>query len=277
MKTLLHSGTRGDSRVSAFSERRRLSPRVPLACALVFSQILTPLRAQEPAIGIEPVRPSAPILWRPYLPVEVPPIRLGDSDRLKILIQAGKLYLTAHDAIALALENNIDIEIARYNPSLLAWNLERALAGGALPGVPSGATQSASIANGQGVLGSQQSAGVSLPGARGGSTGTTNATVSQVGPVTPVFDPSIQESNAFSHRSNPQANTILSQTENLVQGARTFSGTYQEGFLTGGSLTANYSEHYLNENAPLDVLNPSVAPALSFSVQQNLLQGLGFA
>lgn len=231
--------------------------------------------AQE--TGIEPVRPAAPILWRPYLPVTVPPVQLGNSERLKILIQAGKLYLTAHDAIALALENNIDIEIARYAPGLMAWNLERSRAGGALPGVPSGATQSASIANGQGVLGSQQAAGVSLPGARGGSTGTTNATVSQVGPVTPVFDPTIQESDAFSHRSNPQPDTILSQTENLVQGARTYSGTYQQGFLTGGSLTANYSEHYLNENAPLDVLNPSVAPALSFSIQQNLLQGLGFA
>lgn len=231
--------------------------------------------AQE--TGIEPVRPAAPILWRPYLPVTVPPVQLGNSERLKILIQAGKLYLTAHDAIALALENNIDIEIARYTPGLMAWNLERSRAGGALPGVPSGATQSASIANGQGVLGSQQAAGVSLPGARGGSTGTTNATVSQVGPVTPVFDPTIQESDAFSHRSNPQPDTILSQTENLVQGARTYSGTYQQGFLTGGSLTANYSEHYLNENAPLDVLNPSVAPALSFSIQQNLLQGLGFA
>ena len=239
-----------------------------LCCAL-------PGGAQE--AGIEPVRPSATILWRPYLPVRVPPARLGNSDRLKILIQAGKLYLTAHDAISLALENNIDIEIARYNPSLMAWNLERSRAGGALPGVTSGATQSASVANGQGVLGSQQSAGVSLPGARGGSTGTTNATVSQVGPVTPVFDPSIQESNTFSHRSNPQPDTILSQTDNLVQGARTYSGTYQQGFLTGGSLTVNYSDHYLNENASLDVLNPSVAPALSFSVQQNLLQGLGFA
>ena len=44
-------------------------------------------------------------------PVEVPPIRLSNSDRLQMLIRAGKLYLTAHDAIALALENNIDIEI----------------------------------------------------------------------------------------------------------------------------------------------------------------------
>src|SRR5437868_11174982 len=102
-----------------------------------------PASAQQS--GIEPVRPHATILWRPYLPTTVPPSRLGNSDRMKILIQAGKLYLTAHDAIALAIENNIDIESARYSPILSAWNLERSSAGGALPGVPSGASQSASI------------------------------------------------------------------------------------------------------------------------------------
>jgi len=56
---------------------------------------------------------------------------------------------------------------------------------------------------------------------------------------------------------------------------RTYSGTYSQGFATGGSLTINYGDHYLNENAQQDVLNPSSAPALSFSIQQNLLQGLG--
>jgi outer membrane protein len=234
-----------------------------------------PAGAQQ--TSIEPVRPSAPILWRPYLSTSVPPAPLGNSDRLTILIRAGKLYLTAHDAIALALENNIDIQRARYNTPLMAWNLERSEAGGALPGVPSGATQSASVANGQGVLGSQQAAGLNLPGLRGGSGGTTNATVAQVGPVTPVFDPTFQMSTTFGHRSNPQANTILSQTTNLVQGVRTYTGTYQQGFVTGGSVTVNYSDHYLNENAPLDVLNPSVAPNLSFSAQHNLLQGLGIA
>jgi outer membrane protein TolC len=232
-----------------------------------------PATAQQ--AGIEPIRPSATILWRPYLPTTVPPARLRNSDRMKILIRAGKLYLTVHDAIALAIENNIDIENARYNPSLMAWNLERSQAGGALPGVPSGATQSASFANGQGVLGSQQGAGLNLPGLRGGSNGTTNAQVTQVGPVTPVLDPSIQESTTFGHRSNPQANTTVSQATNLIQGTRTYSGTWQEGFLTGGSLTINYSDHYLNESSPTDVLNPSVAPSLSFNVQQNLLQGLG--
>ena len=244
----------------------------PLACAVVFSQLVW---AQQPVIGIEPVRPSGQILWRPYKPVTVPPIRLSDSDRMKVLIRAGKLYLTVHDAIALALENNIDIENARYNPTLQAWNLERSEAGGALPGVPSGSSNASSVQSGQGVLGAQQAAGVSIPGSRGGSGGTTNATVAQVGPVTPTFDPSIQESNAYSHTSNPEPNTILSQTSNLIRNTRSYSGAYSQGFATGGSLTINYGDHYVNENAPLDVLNPSVAPAVSFSVQQNLLQGLG--
>jgi len=258
-----------------------------LVTGLCYLLAVAPGWAQQAAIGavnpvdavnpIDPVRPSAPLIWRPYLPVQVPPVRLANSDRLTILIHAGKLYLTAHDAIALALENNIDIESARYNSSLMAWDLERSEAGGALPGIQSGASQSSSIQSGQGVLGSQQAAGVSLPGSRGGSGGTANATVSQVGPVTPVLDPSIQESTTFGHRSNAQALTNLSETSNLVQGVRTYSGSYRQGFLTGGTLTINYSDHYLNENAALDVLNPSVAPVLSFSIQQNLLQGFGVA
>ena len=165
----------------------------------------SPLRAHSVEIFIA--------LW------EVPPIRLSDSDRSKVLIRAGKLYLSVQDALALALENNIDIESARYNASLLAWNLERSQAGGALPGVPSGATQSASVQNGQGVRCSQQAAGVSLPGSRGGSSSVSNATVAQVGPVTPELDPSIQETTAFSHRSNPQPLTTLSLTPNLSSGA----------------------------------------------------------
>jgi outer membrane protein len=123
----------------------------------------------QSSVRIDPATGKLGWLTRPYQQRYIPPINLANSSRFDSLIHAGNLYVSAQDVIALALENNIDIEIARYNPSLMAWNLERSLAGGALPGVPSGASQSASIANGQGVLGSQQAAGVSLPGARGGS------------------------------------------------------------------------------------------------------------
>ena len=115
------------------------------------------------------------------------------------------LYLTAQDAIALVLENNIDLEVSRYNPFISEWNLERAEAGGALPGVPSGASQAGSVASGQGVLGSQAAAGVTAPGASLSKGGSTNATISQIGPVTPNLDPIVQETtpSAIPARRNP--------------------------------------------------------------------------
>src|SRR5207248_6301271 len=133
--------------------------------------------AQE--VNVEPLRPAGPFFRRPYVAAEVPSVSLANSSRLRDLIRAGKLYLTARDAVSLAIENNVDVYIARFNKPALEWRLERAQAGGALPGVPSGATQSASVASGQGVIGSQQAAGVSS----GNTTATraSNTTVAQVG------------------------------------------------------------------------------------------------
>ena len=232
--------------------------------------------AQDTASPIAPIRPQAPIIVRSYLPVTVPPIRLSNSTRLGQLVRAGMLYLTAQDAIALALENNIDIEVSRYNPFISAWNLERAQAGGALPGVPSGASQAGSVASGQGVAGSQAAAGVSVPGARSNGS-SSNASVSQIGPVTQNLDPILQESSTFSHISSPQPDEVQSGVFNLVQATHVYTGGYQQGLLLGGIVSVQYSEHYLGENASSDLLNPTVAPSVSVSFQQNLLRGFGTA
>jgi outer membrane protein TolC len=244
-----------------------------MAVALCVIFPVSSVLAQEAAIG--PVKPSSSVMFRPYEAVDVPAVRLADSNRLHDLIRDGKLYLTAQDAIALALENNIDLEIARYAPISAAWRVTRAEAGGALPGVPSAASLSSSVASGQGVLGSQAAAGV-----QGGSAGTVskgngNASISQIGPVTQTLDATIQETTTFSHLTSPQVNSVQSLTSALVQNERTYSGSIQQGTLSGGSVSINYSDHYLNENSPTDVLNPSVAPNLSISVQHYLLQGFG--
>ncbi len=231
--------------------------------------------AQQAAI--DPVRPVAPLYKRPYLPATIPPVRLGNSEHLHSLIRAGRLYLSAHDAVVLALENNIDVEVARYTPLLNAWQLERSSAGGSLPGVPSGASQASAVTNGQGVAGSQAAAGVGGGGgaSSGGNAG--NATVSQVGPVTQTLDPSFQEATTFAHRTNLQANATQAQTLALVDDSRNNTGTYQQGFLTGGSASLSYKDSYLKENSPTDILNPSTAQSLTLSLQQNLAQGFGRA
>jgi outer membrane protein len=237
---------------------------------------LAVLCAQETA-AIEPVRASAPSVLRPYLPAQIPPIRLANSGRFGNLIRAGMLYLTVQDAIAIALENNIDIEVARYNPILAEWQLERSQAGGALPGVPSGASQVGSVASGQGIAGSQAAAGVTtgFAGVNGGAA--SNATITQIGPITQTLDPTVQESTIFSHQSIPQSNNVQSILPVLLTNTRTSAWTYQQGFLTGANVNATYRDSYLNENAPTDVLNPSSAPTLAVTVQQNLLRGFGIA
>ena len=232
------------------------------------------LEAQQ---AIEPVRPSASVMVRPYLAPYVPPIRIADSSRLESLIRGGALYLTVQDAIALTLENNIDIEVARYNPLVAQWNLERSQAGGALPGVPSGASLAGSVANGQGIAGSQAAAGVAGGGFNGAGSNTANATISQVGPVTQNLDPVFQYSDTFSHISSPQANPTQTLSALLVSNTRAYSSSWQQGFLTGGGITLSYTDHYLSESAIGDFLNPSSAPNLSLSFQHNLLQGLGIA
>lgn len=249
--------------------------RQVLAAVLCYTCWLSCAFSQS--VSIDPVRPQAPILWRPYLAPAVPPARMANSSRLKDLIRGGSLYLTVQDAIALVLENNLDIEVSRYNPIISAWQVERAQAGGALPGVPNSASQAGSVASGQGVQGSEAAAGVINTGGNSATRQTSNASISQVGPVAQTLDPTFQQSTIFSHTSVPQFNATLSLTSVLISSTHVYSGSLQEGFLSGGSATISYSDHYLKENAPSDILNPTVAPSLSISVQHNLLRGFGVA
>jgi outer membrane protein len=245
--------------------------------ALCVASSLGLLAAQEPTPqpNIDPVRPSAFVAVRPYLAPQVPPIRLANSGRLGDLVRAGMLYLTVQDAIALALENNLDIEVARYNPILADWQLERSQAGGALPGVPSSAAQAGNVANGQGIAGSQAAAGVNTGGNGGNGPSGTNATIAQIGPISQTLDPTIQENTVLSHQTAPQANDTQTVLPVLISNTKTSSLSYAQGFLTGGNVTVSYRDSYLNEDAPTDVLNPSSAPSLTITLQQNFLRGFG--
>jgi len=227
--------------------------------------------------AIAPQRPSGFIVIRPYRAATIPPVRMGNSIRLRDLIRGGKIYLTVQDAIALALENNIDLEIDRYNPLVGQWNLERAEAGGALPGVPSGASQASSVASGQGVAGSQQAAGVSAGGNSSTTTNAVGATITQIGSVTPVLDPVFQDTQSYSHISTPSANIRQTGTTNWIQSKRNYTESISQGLITGGTISLTYNDSYLHENVPSDNLNPSNGTTLQLQLQHNLLSGFGVA
>ena len=63
-------------------------------------------------------KPAGRLLGNPidmYRPTTIPKASFANSVRLTDLVKDGKIYLSLSDAIALAIENNYDIAIARYN------------------------------------------------------------------------------------------------------------------------------------------------------------------
>ncbi len=247
-----------------------------LAVALSAS-FLSPLGWAQQSPTQQAIAPqsSGNFLLRNYSAPMLPPVRLGNGARLRTLIQGGKLYLTAQDAIALALENNVDIESNRYNALISSSNLQRSQAGGALPGVPSGSSQANSVTAGQGVAGSQQAAG--LGSSSNGNNTASNTTITQIGPVTPTLDPVFSDVQSYTHTSQPQSNLTLSAITNLIGDKRNYQESISTGFITGGNATLTYTDSYLKENAPTDTLNPSNSVSLQIQVQQNFLRGFGVA
>jgi outer membrane protein len=246
-----------------------------LALGLSQSILLTTAFAAESSVRVD--RPQVPVLWRPYHGPYVPPINISNSDRLSQLIRGGNLYLTVQDAIALAIENSLDLQVDRYNPLLAEWALERQEGGGAARGVNTVSNSNATVTAGQGVQGAQNSLGNT--GAAGGTNvgGAGGATVTQIGPVAPNFDPVYQNTTVFLHQTQPRPNLRLSFVNPLIDNKRIFNNSISEGFVTGGSATFSFSDSYLNENAPTSVLNPSSSAIMAVNLSQNLLNGFGIA
>jgi outer membrane protein TolC len=240
---------------------------LPLVC------IASILSAQDSPILVE--KPDKSIFLRPYFAPSVSPVRLTNSARLLTLLRAGKLYLTVQDAIALAIENNLGLEIDRYGPAIAQVQVERAKAGGTIRGVPSASSQVASVDSGLGVLGSVQSAGLSNGGGGGRSGNSGGASIQQIGPITPNLDPILQNTTTFSHNSYPQSNTVVSGTTALIQTTHIYSTTLQQGLISGGYVYLRDYDQYLKENAPSDSLNPALSGHIDLYIRHNLLQGLG--
>ncbi|MBV9435164.1 MAG: TolC family protein, partial [Acidobacteria bacterium] len=106
----------------------------------------------------------------PYRGKHVSAPNLSNSPRIEQLMRDGKVYLSMSDAIALALENNLDLAIARYNLPIADTDILRAKAGQGLRGVPTGLVQGTPGGQGTSATGSGAS-GTSGTGAGGTTTG----------------------------------------------------------------------------------------------------------
>src|SRR5271154_2043676 len=129
----------------------------------------------------------------PYTPRRVAPPNLANTPRIDQLMHDGKLYISMNDAVALALENNLDIAIARYNLNIADTDIWRAKSGAnSILGVNNGVVQN-TPGGGVGGLGTQVGSGqggtsVGAGGAGTGSSGLVQSTLGS-GPIITSFDP----------------------------------------------------------------------------------------
>lgn len=214
----------------------------------------------------------------PYRAKELAPLNLGNSSRLESLVRAGRLYLSLQDTIALALENNLDIELQRLGPAISDAGVLRARAGGLLrgvaPAVTQGATSATTTQRGQ-ATGVSTSAAQTVSAAQSGAGSGT--VISQTGTVVPNLDPVITGFLRWGHFTAPQTNSFVSGNNTLVNRNDLGNFQFQQGFLTGTTVQLGLSNSRLTSNSLRAELNPSVSSSLNLTVTQKLMQGFGRA
>jgi outer membrane protein TolC len=212
---------------------------------------------------------SFPNVFSPYSARIVPEPLLDNSRRLQNLIADGKLMLTLADAIALALENNLDIAVARYNLPIAQTDLLRAKGGGAARGV-AGSYQSNTIFSGS--LGGGVSSGGG--GGGGGAGGTLGGGINGVA-LQGCCDPSVYAFYGWSNAITPLDYTVVSGVPIETTHQAYVSAGYSQGFLSGTSFSMSEYSSRLSSNTTTGLFNPDFVSSLSIGVSQNLLRGFG--
>src|SRR5260370_18937076 len=119
------------------------TPFAALMVVLMLAGLLPAQNAMPSTKSIDYSKPnrSFPNVLGPYMPRHVPEPVLANTPRIDQVMKDGKLMLSLNDAIALALENNLDLAIARYNLSIADTDLLRTRSGASARGVATGLVQ----------------------------------------------------------------------------------------------------------------------------------------
>jgi len=242
--------------------------------------------APEPKVLPQPThvdysRPT-PLLPNPfarYISRDVPPPAFTNSPKIEQLIQNGKLLLSLNDAIAIALADNLDIAVARYNLPIADTDILRTKAGQSFLGTNTGVVQN-TPGGGVGGVGS----GVTGAGAGGTTAGAGGAGVgaggfvgstSGAGPQPDSFDPVLSGTLSFERALFPLTNTVTAGTNVLNQNSTIGDLSYFQGFSPGTALTVGFNNNRITSNSPRSFTNPSLQSNFRASVRQHLLQGFG--
>lgn len=180
-----------------------------------------------------------PNFFSVYGPMHIPPPDLTNAPSLPSMIHEGKLQLSLQDAIGLALADNLDIQIQRFQPWFGQTDLLR--------------TQGGGTPQGQFTFGS------------GGG-----------GTFDPVLFSTVSITDATSPVNNPFTTGVGASSVAAFQSHTSqFNSGYAQAFHTGTSMTLQWNNTRNSSSATANLFNPSVNSSLSVSLSQPLLRGFG--
>ncbi|MGA7521352.1 MAG: TolC family protein [Acidobacteriaceae bacterium] len=240
------------------------------------TQSLAQQAQQEQQLSIAPPIPFSVALphshnpLSPYRPSTVPPVDLHNSPRLEDLIRDGKLYLSLQDAIALAIENNLDLASFRYNLPTAATDLARTKAGGVSLGV------NTNVVSPLGASGPSTPGGgiVSSGAGAAGQGGLVQSTLGEGTYVNP-FDPVFTVKGLVDHTKTQEFNPFLYGVPLLETNTIGYTTQYTEYFPTGTGIQWTLNGQRQTSNSPLNIVDPAIQLFWQAYVTQPLLAGFG--
>jgi len=239
-------------------------------------------------LALIPIGAVAQLRW--YQSRPVPEVRFQNSDRIESLTRAGQLYLALADAVALALENNLDIELQRLLPRIAGTDVQRAKGGGLLRGLSLLVNQPApGIGGPNGPLLTNLTSGstpnplvntnfsdLALISQQQNNLSVTGETPLSSGTAIPQYDPSISGLLNWIHQSDPQYSTVLSGGSNWLVSKNTNGNFgFTQGFSTGTQIALAFDNTRFTNNTTRYTYNPTVDSSLGLTITQPLLRGFG--
>ena len=212
-----------------------------------------------------------------YRPTTIGKASFVNSVRLTDLVKNGKIYLSLSDAIALAIENNYDLAIARYDLDIADTDILRTKTGATPLGAPSGLVMG-TLGGSTSTLSTGGGPGGTTVGSGGAGSGVNGLTLTTAGagPTPETLDPFLNGTVQLERAYQPQINPLFSGgLPKLDTNTDQFNFTYNQGFITGAALQVGWQNSRVTTENPFDSFSPSLQSTFKATVTQHLLQGAG--
>ncbi len=235
-----------------------------------------PLYMRPPGRDFQDTPSHFPNPIAPYLGTSIDTPSVFNSPRLTDLLKSGKIYLSLSDAVMLALENNFDIAIARYNLNISDTDIVRSRAGASLLGSPAGLVTGTESGNSTTITAGGGPGGTSA-GASGAGAGASGLvlTANGQGPAPTISDPLLSGTVQFERATTPEPNQFITGAPTLIQNTNSYNFQYQQGYRTGTTLAVGFQNSRVTTNSFRSGYSPELFSNFKATITQHLLNGFG--